>query len=383
MTLPYISDIQLFLAVLVSCAGVIAWLGLAARLHHARRNAVPVRIHVAGSRGKTTTARMIGAALRANGKRVLVKTTGTDPMLILPDGSEQPWPRWGPPTIAEQVRFFREAVRQKADVAVIESMAIEPEYLWASEEYLVRATHAVVTNVRPDHVEVVGDHPLSAANATALIIPRNGQLFVADEAAVAPILDRATQCKCQTTIVPVAGLHHDQSNRRLALSVCDALGVERSLAEPALDQAGSDPGAFFVAEGSRAGKRFRFASAFSCNDTLSLRQLWGENRSDVAPVVLLNARDDRPARTVAFIQELARLAPDIELYLAGSVPKHWAVRAGFPKSRIRRLRVSSAAKAIDVLVEAAGQDGIIWGVGNYSKLGREIVRVLRSEVRPC
>lgn len=383
MTLPYISDVQLFLAVLISCACVVAWLGLASFAHRRRRDAVPLRIHVAGSRGKTTTARMIGAGLRAAGMNVLVKTTGTDPMLILPDGSERAWPRWGPPTIAEQVRFFREAYRRRVGAVVIESMGVEPEYLWASEEYLVRATHAVITNVRPDHAEAVGDHPLSAANATGLVIPRRGRLLVADEAAVAPILTRAARLDCSVSVVPVAGLSHGDANKGVALAVCDALGVARDVAAPAMDNAGSDPGAFFVADSIREGKRFRFASAFSCNDTVSLRQLWAENNATSSPIVLLNARDDRPARTLAFLEALAQLAPEMRLYLTGSVPRRWALQAGFAPARIHRLRTSNAAKAVDILAEAAGSDGTIWGVGNYSRLGRDIVRLLRSEALPC
>ena len=165
MTLPFISDLRLFLALLVCAGGIVAWLWLAAFAHTRCRRAVPLRVHVAGSRGKTTVARLIGAALRADGRRVLVKTTGTDPVLILPDGSERDWPRWGPPSISEQTRFFREARRLKVEAVVLESMAIEPEYLWASENYLVRATHTVITNARPDHAEVVGKHPLAAAHA--------------------------------------------------------------------------------------------------------------------------------------------------------------------------------------------------------------------------
>lgn len=383
MTLPYISDVQLFLAVLVSCVCAVVWLGLASRAHHRRRNAIPIRIHVAGSRGKTTTTRMIGAGLRAAGMSVLVKTTGTDPMLILPDGTERPWPRWGPPTIAEQVRFFREAHRRRVEAVVVESMAIEPEYLWASEEYLVRATHAVITNVRPDHAEVVGDHPLSAANAICLAIPRNGRLLLAQEAAVAPIMAKAEELRCEVSVVPVADLSHQEANKSMALAVCGMLGIAADVAAPAMDNSGSDPGAFFVADGIFAGKQFRFANAFSCNDTVSLRQLWTENNAAEAPIVLLNARDDRPARTLAFLEELSRLAPGMRLYLAGSVPRRWALLAGIAPARIHRLRTSNAAKAVEVLAAAAGHGGTIWGVGNYSKLGRDIVRLLRSQAASC
>ena len=46
-------------------------------------------IHVAGTRGKSTTVRLIAAGLRAGGHRVVAKVTGTQPRIILPDGSER------------------------------------------------------------------------------------------------------------------------------------------------------------------------------------------------------------------------------------------------------------------------------------------------------
>src|SRR5690606_28841177 len=82
VTILFVSDFRLFLLSLVLTCVVLTWLAAASALHRRRLAAVPVRIHVAGSRGKTSTARLIGAALRFAGRRVLVKTTGTDPLLI-------------------------------------------------------------------------------------------------------------------------------------------------------------------------------------------------------------------------------------------------------------------------------------------------------------
>src|SRR5437867_2566732 len=50
---------------------------------------IPTRIHVAGTRGKTTTTRLIGAALRHHGWRVVTKTTGKEARLIDPEGTER------------------------------------------------------------------------------------------------------------------------------------------------------------------------------------------------------------------------------------------------------------------------------------------------------
>src|SRR3989442_14975124 len=50
---------------------------------------IPTRIHVTGIRGKTTTTRLIGAALRYHGWRGGIKTTGNARRLIEPEGIER------------------------------------------------------------------------------------------------------------------------------------------------------------------------------------------------------------------------------------------------------------------------------------------------------
>ncbi|MBP6959699.1 MAG: poly-gamma-glutamate synthase PgsB, partial [Spirochaetia bacterium] len=57
--------------------------------HCARLKAVPIRILVNGTRGKSTVTRLIAAGLAAAGLRVYAKTTGSAARIILPDLSER------------------------------------------------------------------------------------------------------------------------------------------------------------------------------------------------------------------------------------------------------------------------------------------------------
>ena len=86
--MEHVPDAKLFAIALAALACCIVWLGAAAWRHRRHLRAIPVRIHVAGTRGKSTTTRLIAAGLRAGGLRVVAKTTGTEPRLIYPDGSE-------------------------------------------------------------------------------------------------------------------------------------------------------------------------------------------------------------------------------------------------------------------------------------------------------
>src|SRR5882757_5571579 len=137
-----ISDARLFVVALVALAGCMIWQGFVAWRHRRALHSIPMRIHVAGTRGKSTTTRLIAAALRAGGRRVLAKTTGAEPRLILPDGSETTWARRGPAAVREQTRLFAKASRLGVDTVVVECMAIRPEFIWASEKHLVQATTA-------------------------------------------------------------------------------------------------------------------------------------------------------------------------------------------------------------------------------------------------
>lgn len=388
MVLPFISDIKLFMSLLLTGVLVIMWLGIAAHRHNQRRNLVPIRIHVAGSRGKTSVTRLIGAALREAGIRTLVKTTGTDPLLILPSGEEKSWLRWAPPSISEQIRFFKVAKQENVQAIVLESMAIEPEYLWASEHYLVQATHTVITNARPDHAEVVGHDPMNTSHALSLVLPETGKLIIADEAAHGLLIARMYR-SCngheRTQIIPITGYHHEISNRGLARAVTRDLNIADEIAEAGFDHAGKDPGAFSLHRGDFQGKPVRFANAFSCNDALSLMQLWEENAGHEKQVVLFNLRSDRPERTRAFLAALAGLTPAVEqIFTTGFVPKRWVRAAGLSAASIERLPFSQPEKALLFLAEKAGHSGMIWGIGNYSDFGKSMIKLLREmEKRAC
>lgn len=389
MALPYINQTTLFLALLIATSLVLMVLAVAASLHRRNRDAVPVRIHVAGSRGKTSTTRLLGSALRQGGFRTLVKTTGTDPLLILPDGSVQAWKRWAPPSISEQARFFRLARKLDVEAVVLESMAIEPEYMWASEHYLVKATHTLITNARPDHVEALGDDPEAAARALALVVPNRSQLIFSSEAALPPILRAAEALQARGgKAVPVqnSGMAFGEANRALASAVCNDLSIAPEDARRGFDLAGEDPGAFASLDLRVGDEKVRFLNAFACNDPASFAMLWKEHHAGERSVILINTRSDRPERTRAFLDALTDLTPAAQqVFLVGSVPNKWLKAGARAGLSIAPIPTSNHQKLLASLAQAAGPDGAIWGVGNYAGLGKGLIALARKQavIRPC
>jgi UDP-N-acetylmuramyl tripeptide synthase len=87
--------------------GIVALLAVEYRQHQKRLRTFPVRIHVNGTRGKSSVTRLIGAGLRAGGLQALTKVTGTYPRIILPNGKEVAVYRKAGANIIEQVKVVK------------------------------------------------------------------------------------------------------------------------------------------------------------------------------------------------------------------------------------------------------------------------------------
>ncbi|HHS51000.1 MAG TPA: poly-gamma-glutamate synthase PgsB, partial [candidate division Zixibacteria bacterium] len=109
---------ELFLVALI--AVLVIWWVLEYRRHTRNIERIGIRIHVNGTRGKSSVTRLIAGALREAGVRTVAKTTGSLPQLILPDGTEEPIVRLGSPNIHEQIGIIRKAVALGAEALVIE-----------------------------------------------------------------------------------------------------------------------------------------------------------------------------------------------------------------------------------------------------------------------
>jgi len=149
--------------------------------HQKRIKKIPIRIHVNGTRGKSTTVRLIAATLKEAGYRVLAKTTGTSPRIILENGEEEIIQRRGTANIIEQKHFIKKAVQKGSNAIVVECMAVQPETQWVSEHKIIKSTIGVITNIREDHQDVYGPNLRDAADALKMTIPEHGYLVTAEK----------------------------------------------------------------------------------------------------------------------------------------------------------------------------------------------------------
>ena len=190
-------------------------------------------VYVNGIRGKSTVTRMIDGGLRAGGWKVFCKTTGTVPMVIGVDGTARPLVRRGRANISEQVRVLHRAVREGAQILVIECMAVDPALQAVSQHRMVRADIGVITNVRLDHTAEMGPTLEEICDSLSNTIPWNGTLFTADGAFLDQLRTNGRRKNCRVELAqPDSGLPDFDfpENVALALAVCREIGVDRNRA---------------------------------------------------------------------------------------------------------------------------------------------------------
>ena len=385
----------LFLLLLVTALGV--W-EMARHVRYRRR--IPVRIHVNGSRGKSSVARLIAAGLKAGGMAVVGKTTGSAAAVINTDGSETPIVRRGSPNIKEQLSVFRRAARQQCEALVIECMAVRPDLQKVCEHSIVKATHGVITNVRPDHVEVMGPSLDDVAASLAGTVPRGSHLFTAEDR-YADFLDRrarragsAFTCSRAEAVTDAEmdpfSYTEFPENVSLALDVCAAVGVDREIALAGMWDVTPDAGAmtsrsYRVAGTDGSVREVEFINGFAANDPDSYCRVWQRLGLDAKPeqvIVLMNIRGDRQRRSKDLAPLFGRELKAAHYVLVGEDTALFAslLRRGGIASEAIHDCSALAAPELWQLVATLGPDGArIIGVGNIAGIGNRLLAHLQQQ----
>jgi len=288
-----------------------------------RRGAVPLRICVTGTRGKSSVVRLLVSVLRAAGYKVLAKTTGSKPVLILPDGAEREIARPGRPSILEQKRVLGLAARLGADAVVAEMMSIRGENLRAESGAIFRPRILAVTNVRLDHLDDMGRTKDEIAATMAAAVPGGGATFVLEEESYPAFADAARErggtlvCVPKADAVPSPPTAPEAGefpeNVWLTSAIAGSLGIAPGVIAAGIAAARPDFGALRVwkvpSPPGAGGRALVVASAFAANEPESSARVLDalRRRHPGLPsktVALLNLRADRGDRTEQWLAAL-------------------------------------------------------------------------------
>lgn len=373
--------------------------GLAEAWRHRRiLHSIPIRIHVNGTRGKTSVTRLIAAGLRNGGKRVCAKTTGSAAAFTDPEGREFALYRIAGANIIEQMRLISRMAKFKPEIVVIECMALQPQYQALTELRMVRSNVGVITNARADHLDVMGPSERDVGLALAGSTPVGGDLFTAEQDLLdifaASTNDRSSTLHSisavETNAVSDAILSQFKysehaENVALALKVCTHLGVDREAALEGMIALQPEAGAMRILHLEYFRRDLIFVNAFAANDPESTGRIWhqliakyGEGRRLIAVV---NCRADRPHRSQQIAEAAAQWQAADSYIVMGSgtlMFARLAVKAGLDPNAIQVMEQGAMVDVIETIFEEAGQSALVVGMCNIHGGGEDIARFFQN-----
>ncbi|MHB1192141.1 MAG: Mur ligase family protein [Longimicrobiales bacterium] len=386
----------------VACVLLLAALAVErVRLDHARA-AVPLRIAVTGTRGKTTVARILASVLREDGRTVLAKTTGSEPCLVLPDGTIEKIRRRGPASILEQKALLHRAARLGADALVAEVMSIHAENHEVEGRRIFVPHLVLAINFLVDHVEAQGDTEEDVGAVLAQAVPPGAVVLVPEGAC--PASFRSAVAEAGAALVMVPPTAHDfplptfPENLALVVAAARRLGVGDDSIRRGIANARHDVGALGIwkarphkgREGDAATPPTFLVNAFAANDPDATMRVHGEVMARLGParmpcVGLLSLRADRGDRTLQWADALAGgLLDHFDALLVTGL--HAAALERRVRRAARALRPATSPPPIRVvrrtsperltraaLSELGPGGGIVFGFGNIGGPGVELV----------
>ena len=381
------------LIVLGTLAFALCIAGILEFQYHLRSlDAIPLRIHVNGTRGKSSVTRLVAAGLREGGLRTFAKTTGTAPRVIDSEGKDRIIHRLRLPSIGEQVRLLSYFASERPQAVVMECMAVQPQYQWIAEHQMVRSHIGVITNVRPDHLDEMGPTEDDVAYSLCNTIPVDGILITGEDQKKDILKEVASSNRSDLIFSDDQSVTNDEldqftymehpSNVAVALDVCKEAGISRDIALAGMHKVQPDLGALVAWNLDMKEKRLQFVNGMAANDPVSTLQIW-KFVIDRYPAVggtcvFFNSREDRPLRTRQMV----------ELTLEEIKPDHFIIRGDKVTSAIKGLSHHSPKTDVKVvgldeplnevvdLLEKLPNDTLIYAIGNQVGAGQDILQLI-------
>lgn len=350
---------------------------------------VKIRILVNGTRGKSSTCRLIAGGLLGNNKKVACKTTGTKPRVII-NNKEYPVIRLGRANIIEEKKIFKRLAKEVLEFSVTECMALVPEYQTIYNEKLVQPQITVITNVRNDHLDVMGPTLKDVAINLARTIPKNGVLFIFEDENYLEIFEKkAKEKNCKIVYVKKDSVNDEmmkgfsylehKENVALALAVCEYLNCDKEKALFGMKRINPDPGVLRVFEIKIDDNYAYFVNTMAANDPDSILYLWNRfnNINYDYKIVLMNCRQDRIERS----EQLGTLINEkffADYYIAtGFLTKPFISRLN--KEKVFDLEKKSPGEVflkISEIIKSKEKNKkwLIFATGNIVGYGEELVK---------
>lgn len=379
----YVFTVLLIVFIVASIYGLIEFY-----LHQKRIYSIPIRIHINGTRGKSGVTRLVGAALREGGIQTITKVTGTYPRLILENGCEVGIYRKASANIIEQLSIIKFASKRKTQAIVMECMAIQPQYQWITETKMFHSTISVITNVRLDHIDVMGYTLPEIAKALGNTIPRKQHLFTSEKLLFSNLKEVSEK---RNTMIHLADDHsvteeemkeftyiEHKENVALALAVSEHLGIDRKVALTGMYKAIPDAGSLKLSRVNVFQKKINFFNAFAANDPQSTLMIWEKIKQEIGlrgvKIILLNTRQDRLDRAKQLTRLIgSELNGEFEFLIligqSAEVVEELAVASGVKRNKIVNLGWTEPEAVFEAVLAYTSDESTVVAIGNMGGMG--------------
>jgi poly-gamma-glutamate synthase PgsB/CapB len=379
----YVFTVLLIVFIVASIYGLIEFY-----LHQKRIYSIPIRIHINGTRGKSGVTRLVGAALREGGIQTITKVTGTYPRLILENGCEVGIYRKASANIIEQLSIIKFASKRKTQAIVMECMAIQPQYQWITETKMLHSTISVITNVRLDHIDVMGYTLPEIAKALGNTIPRKQHLFTSEKLLFSNLKEVSEK---RNTMIHLADDHsvteeemkeftyiEHKENVALALAVSEHLGIDRKVALTGMYKAIPDAGSLKLSRVNVFQKKINFFNAFAANDPQSTLMIWEKIKQEIGlrgvKIILLNTRQDRLDRAKQLTRLIgSELNGEFEFLIligqSAEVVEELAVASGVKRNKIVNLGWTEPEAVFEAVLAYTSDESTVVAIGNMGGMG--------------
>ena len=296
--------------------GLVGYWAHAVKHHRRRIDGLDLRIHVNGIRGKSTVTRLVAGVLREGGYQTLSKTTGSAARVIGPVGEETPIHRNGAATINEQIEVVQEYVTADTEALVFECMAVRPLYQEYAQDHMVRSDITIITNVRLDHQEEMGESLEEIADAVATTTPRGGVVISAEDRPHLRerLAERSMERNSRFIYADPAIVNDEdmrgfdylqfKENVAVALAVAELTSIPRQTAIRGMWKSVPDVGELRLRTYEIRGKQVQWVPLFAANDresvNLTLKTLSTQWPEGATVIGVLNNREDRGRRAELF-----------------------------------------------------------------------------------
>lgn len=284
---------------------------------------IPIRILVNGTRGKTTTVKILYYILKQSDYNVFAKTTGDQAVEFLADGTTKTIRRRSPISIIENVGILRKWSKKHPNAIVVESMALHPENQKMLAEKIIKPTHMIITNILHDHFETMGNDIQSISRTlqesfyskAQKIIPENFSYFYKP-------VQNILYYKSKSFGIDFPNIPSEVINKNWGLihSICVELNLDPEIAYNKFHEEWKKSNSNIRIKNKKLN--FDLWNLFSINDCDSskifIEHIMKKDSNKNKLEVIFNTRIDRPLRTKSFMPLLNEYFSNNLIVLVGT-----------------------------------------------------------------